>query len=208
RLKDNSFGHCSMIMKHVRTSILLLLALTAVTGAGYPLLITGMAQFFFPFQANGSLVRRDGHPRGSMLIGQPFSEPRYFWSRPSSTPAFPYNAGASSGSNQGPLNPSLLDAVRQRISRLSGVDSSNTQPVPVDLVTASGSGLDPHISVMAAHYQVSRVARARNLPEEVVWELVRRRTEGRQFGLLGEPRINVLLLNMDLDEATPHAKGQ
>ena len=197
-----------MIMKHLRTSILLLLALTAVTGAGYPLLITGMAQFFFPFQANGSLVRRDGQPRGSMLIGQPFSEPRYFWSRPSSTPAFPYNAGASSGSNQGPLNPSLLDAVRQRISRLSGVDSSNTQPVPVDLVTASGSGLDPHISVMAAHYQVSRVARARNLPEEVVWELVRRRTEGRQFGLLGEPRINVLLLNMDLDEATPHAKGQ
>jgi K+-transporting ATPase ATPase C chain len=197
-----------MIMKHLRTSILLLLALTAVTGAGYPLLITGMAQFFFPFQANGSLVRRDGHPRGSMLIGQPFNEPRYFWSRPSSTPAFPYNAGASSGSNQGPLNPSLLDAVRQRISRLSGVDSSNTQPVPVDLVTASGSGLDPHISVMAAHYQVSRVARARNLPEEVVWELVRLRTEGRQFGLLGEPRVNVLLLNMDLDEATPHAKGQ
>jgi K+-transporting ATPase ATPase C chain len=197
-----------MIMKSLRTAVVLLVALTAVTGAGYPLLITGIAQFVFPFQANGSLVTRNGDSAGSTLIGQPFSEPQYFWNRPSATPAFPYNAGASSGSNQGPLNPSLLDAVRQRISRLRAVDSLNTQPVPVDLVTASGSGLDPHISVMAAQYQVSRVARARNLPEEAVRDFVRRHTEGRQFGLLGEPRVNVLLLNMDLDEATPHAEGQ
>jgi len=197
-----------MIMKSLRTAVVLLVALTAVTGAGYPLLITGIAQFVFPFQANGSLVTRNGDSAGSTLIGQPFSEPQYFWNRPSATPAFPYNAGASSGSNQGPLNPSLLDAVRQRISRLRAVDSLKTQPVPVDLVTASGSGLDPHISVMAAQYQVSRVARARNLPEEAVRDFVRRHTEGRQFGLLGEPRVNVLLLNMDLDEATPHAEGQ
>lgn len=192
-----------MILRHLQTSVVLLLVLTAITGVFYPLLVTGIAQVFFPSQANGSLIERDGNTVGSELIGQLFNEPRYFWSRPSATTAFPYNASASSGSNQGPLNPALLDAVRQRVHDLKAVDSLNTQPVPVDLVTASGSGLDPHISIVAALFQVPRVARARGLSEERVRTLVQQHTEGRQFGLLGEPRVNVLLLNIDLDGA-PH----
>jgi len=197
-----------MILNYVRTSVVLLLALTVITGVVYPLLITSIAQIVFPSQANGSIVAGNGNTAGSELIGQHFSEPRYFWSRPSATTAFPYNASASSGSNQGPLNPSFLDAVRERVRDLRAVDSLNTQPVPIDLVTASGSGLDPHISVMAAEFQVSRVARMRNLPEERVRALVQHRTQGRQFGILGEPRVNVLLLNMDVDRLSQDAAGQ
>ena len=188
-----------MIVKNVKTSIVFLLIFTAITGVLYPLLVTGIAQLVFPAQANGSLIMQDGKTVGSELIGQPSTEPRYFWSRPSATPEFPYNASASSGSNQGPLNPALLEAVRRRIRDLKAADSLSTQTIPVDLVTASGSGLDPHISVMAALYQVPRVARARGLSEEGVRSLVDRHTEGRQLGILGEPRVNVLLLNIALD---------
>ncbi len=193
------FGHFTMIFKNLKTSVALLLILTVLTGFIYPLLVTGIAQLVFPAQANGSLIERGGNNVGSELIGQPFDDSRYFWSRPSATKPFPYNATASSGSNQGPLNPALLDAVRRRVCDLKAVDSLNTQAVPVDLVTASGSGLDPHISIMAALFQVTRVARERGLPEERVRSLVQQHTEGRQFGVLGEPRVNVLLLNIDLD---------
>jgi K+-transporting ATPase ATPase C chain len=188
-----------MIVKNLKTSVALLLIFTAVTGVLYPLLVTGIAQLVFPAQANGSLIVHDGKTVGSELIGQPFTGPRYFWSRPSATPGFPYNAGASSGSNQGPLNPALHEAVRRRIRDLKAADSLSTQTIPVDLVTASGSGLDPHISIMAALSQVPRVARARGLSEEGVRSLVDRHTEGRQLGILGEPRVNVLLLNLALD---------
>jgi K+-transporting ATPase ATPase C chain len=197
-----------MILRNFQTALVLLLVLTAITGVVYPLLITVAAQIFFPSQANGSLIERNGNTVGSELIGQPFNEPRYFRGRPSATTAFPYNASASSGSNQGPLNPALLEAVRQRVRDLKAVDSLNTQPVPVDLVTSSGSGLDPHISVMAALFQVTRVARARGLSEDRVRILVQQHAEGRQFGVLGEPRVNVLLLNMDLDGALHGPEGR
>ena len=197
-----------MILRNLQTSVVLLLILTVITGLIYPLLVTGIAQCVFPAQANGSLIVRDGNASGSELIGQPFSDPRYFWSRPSATIRFPYNAGASSGSNFGPLNPAFLEAVRQRIRNLKAVDSLNARPVPVDLVTASGSGLDPHISVLAALYQVPRVARTRGLSEERVRTLVRQRTEGRQFGVLGEPRVNVLLLNIALDGSIHSNSGR
>ena len=197
-----------MILRSFQTSLVLLLVLTAITGVIYPLLITAAAQIFFPSLANGSLIERHGNTVGSELIGQPFNEPRYFRGRPSATTAFPYNASASSGSNQGPLNPALLEAVRQRVRDLKAVDSLNTQPVPVDLVTSSGSGLDPHISVMAALFQVTRVAHARGLSEDRVRALVQQHTEGRQFGVLGEPRVNVLLLNMDLDGALHGPAGR
>jgi len=197
-----------MILRSFQTSLVLLLVLTAITGVIYPLLITAAAQIFFPSLANGSLIERHGNTVGSELIGQPFNEPRYFKGRPSATTAFPYNASASSGSNQGPLNPALLEAVRQRVRDLKAVDSLNTQPVPVDLVTSSGSGLDPHISVMAALFQVTRVAHARGLSEDRVRALVQQHTEGRQFGVLGEPRVNVLLLNMDLDGALHGPAGR
>ena len=189
-----------MILKNLQTSVVLLLILTVITGLIYPLLITAIAQLVFPAQANGSLILQRGSVIGSELIGQPFSDPRYFWSRPSATVPFPYNASASSGSNLGPLNPALLDAVRQRAKDLRTADSSNAMTIPVDLVTASGSGLDPHISVMAALYQVPRVARTRGLTEERVRNLVERHIEERQFGVLGEARITVLLLNISLDE--------
>ena len=195
-----------MILKNLQTSVVLLLILTVITGLIYPLLITAIAQLVFPAQANGSLILQRGSVIGSELIGQPFSDPRYFWSRPSATVPFPYNASASSGSNLGPLNPALLDAVRQRAKDLRTADSSNAMTIPVDLVTASGSGLDPHISVMAALYQVPRVARTRGLTEERVRNLVERHIEGRQLGVLGEARINVLLLNISLDEAI-HREG-
>jgi K+-transporting ATPase ATPase C chain len=171
-----------------------------LTGIIYPLAVTGIAQLIFPDQANGSLIRKGGKLIGSALIGQPFEDPKYFWGRLSATTPFAYNAGASSGSNYGPLNPALFDAARKRIRDLRKVDSLDDQPIPVDLVTASGSGLDPHISVGAALYQLPRVARVRNVSEPRLRSLVERFTEGRQWGVLGEARVNVLELNLALDE--------
>ena len=165
----------------------------------YPLTVTAIAQVVFPWQANGSLLGRDGQPAGSALIGQPFDDPRYFWGRLSTTTPFPYNAAASSGSNLGPTNPALLDQVKARIATLKQADSGNAAPIPADLVTASGSGLDPDISPAAAEYQVPRVARARGLDEATVRRLVAEATAGPTFGLLGESRVNVLELNMALD---------
>jgi len=184
---------------HIRVSLILLAVLTVVTGVIYPLVITGIAQVTFPAQANGSLVVKSGKVVGSTLIGQPFDDPKYFWSRPSATSPFPDNPAASSGSNQGPLNPALVQAVQGRVDALRAADPGNAAPVPVDLVTASGSGLDPHISPAAALYQVPRVARERKLDVETVRALVERHIEGRTFGLLGEPRVNVLALNLALD---------
>jgi K+-transporting ATPase ATPase C chain len=184
---------------HIRVSLILIVLLTVVTGVIYPLVITGIAEVTFPAQANGSLIFKGGQPVGSALIGQPFDDPKYFWSRPSATSPFPDNAAASSGSNQGPLNPALAQAVQGRVDALRAADPGNAAPVPVDLVTASGSGLDPHISPAAALYQVPRVARERKLDVETVRTLVERHIEGRTFGLLGEPRVNVLALNLALD---------
>jgi potassium-transporting ATPase KdpC subunit len=189
-----------MFIRHLRSSVILLAAFMVLTGIIYPLAVTGIAQLIFPDQANGSLIRKGGKLIGSALIGQPFEDPKYFWGRLSATTPFAYNAGASSGSNYGPLNPALFDAARKRIQDLRKVDSLNDQPIPVDLVTASGSGLDPHISVGAALYQLPRVARVRNVPEPRVRSLVERFTEGRQWGVLGEARVNVLELNLALDE--------
>jgi K+-transporting ATPase ATPase C chain len=177
----------------------MLVALTLITGVAYPLLVTGIAQAVFPRQANGSIVLRDGKAVGSALIGQPFSDPKYFWSRPSATAPMPYNAGASSGSNQGPLNPALAEAVKSRIDALRAADPDNKAPVPVDLVTASASGLDPHISIAAANYQAARVAKARGLPVDRVSALIDHHTARRQLGILGEPAVNVLALNLALD---------
>lgn len=185
--------------KLLRQAIVSLLLLTAVTGFLYPLAVTGLAQLAFPRQANGSLIRRDGKPIGSALIGQSFTEPKYFWGRPSATALLPYNGTASGGSNLGPSNPALTDAVKQRIAALQAVDPNNDAPVPVDLVTASGSGLDPDISPAAALYQADRVARARGLPSAEVRRLVELNMGGRQFGVLGEPHVNVLQLNLALD---------
>lgn len=183
----------------LRPAFSLFLLLTLVTGLAYPLLVTGVAKLAFPAQAEGSLILKDGEPIGSALIGQNFSDPKHFWGRPSATAPMPYNAAASGGSNQGPLNPALADAVKARIEALQAADPDNKQPVPADLVTASASGLDPHISPAAAQYQVERVARARGLQPEAVAALVRQHTEGRQWGLFGEPRVNVLRLNLALD---------
>jgi K+-transporting ATPase ATPase C chain len=187
------------VIRELRPAILVFVMLSLVTGAVYPVIVTGIAQWLFPKQANGSLIVRDGKVVGSALIGQPFSAPQYFWSRPSATSAFPDDASASSGSNQGPLNPALIDAVKARIDALRAADPSQTNPIPIDLVTASASGLDPHISPAAAAYQVPRVARARGLPEDRVGDLVARYTEGRQWTIFGEPRVNVLMLNLALD---------
>jgi len=185
--------------KIIRQSIAMLALMTALTGIAYPLVVSGLAQLVFPRTANGSVIERDGKPVGSALIGQPFSDPRYFWSRPSATTPFAYNAASSVGSNLGPTNPALTDAVRQRIDALRAADPGNATPVPVDLVTASGSGLDPHISPAAAEYQVARVARVRGTSADAVRKLVAGATEGRQLGVLGEPRVNVLALNLALD---------
>ena len=194
------------IIKQLRPAILSLAILTIITGVVYPLLVTGIAQAVFPYQANGSIIQgRDGQPLGSALIGQPFDDPKYFWGRLSATGPVPYTAfnadtlTGSSGSNYGPLSPALKDAAQARIDALRAADPGNTLPIPVDLVTASGSGLDPQISPAAAAYQAARVARARGLSVDQVSALVALHTEGRQLGLLGEPRVNVLELNLALD---------
>jgi K+-transporting ATPase ATPase C chain len=191
--------------KLLRQSLSLLLLMTVITGILYPLAATGLAQLIFPRQANGSLIVKDGKPNGSELIGQSFTDAKYFWGRPSATSPNAYNAASSSGSNLGPTNPALTDAVKQRIAELRAADPGNTAPVPVDLVTASGSGLDPQISPAAAQYQLARVAKARGITDSQVQALVNKYTDGRQFGLLGEPRVNVLQLNLALDATQPHA---
>ena len=187
----------------IRPAIVLFLVLTVITGLIYPLVVTGVAQVLFPQQANGSLIVKNGQAVGSQLIGQPFDDPKYFWGRPSATSPFPYNAAASSGSNLGPSNPALTDAVKARMDALKTADPANTQPIPVDLVTSSASGLDPHISPAAADYQVARVAHTRGLDESAVRQLVAQYTQGRDLGVLGEPRVNVLELNLALDALKP-----
>ena len=184
---------------HLRPVLIVFLLLTVVTGVVYPLLVTGIAQLAFPEKANGSLIRSEGGYAGSELVGQPFDDPKYFWGRLSATPDFPYNAASSSGSNLGPSNPALAEAVKTRVAALQKADPGNTLPLPIDLVTSSGSGLDPHLSPAAAFYQVPRVARARGLSEDRVRRLVGRFIEPRQWGFLGEPRVNVLKLNLSLD---------
>jgi K+-transporting ATPase ATPase C chain len=183
----------------VRPAVSLFVLLTVVTGIAYPLLVTGVARVAFPEQAAGSLVVQDGKVVGSSLIGQPFADPKHFWSRPSATAPMPYNGGSSGGSNQGPLNPALVDAVKARTEALRAADPGNAAPIPVDLVTASGSGLDPHISPAAAAYQAARVARERGLSIDAVHAAIERHTEGRQWGLFGEPRVDVLALNLELE---------
>jgi potassium-transporting ATPase KdpC subunit len=188
-----------MAMRELRTALLMLLALTGLTGIAYPLVVTGIAQLVFPGPANGSLVMDGEVARGSALIAQPFDDPRYFWSRPSATGGFPNNGAASSGSNMGPTNDALVEAVKGRVDALRAADPGNTARVPVDLITASSSGLDPHISPAAAHFQAGRVARERGLPPAEVESLIRDHTQGRWLGLFGEPGVNVLLLNLALD---------
>jgi K+-transporting ATPase ATPase C chain len=194
----------------LRPALISLAALTLITGLLYPLVVTGVAQVLFPRQASGNLIIYNGKPVGSSLIGQPFDAPNYFWGRPSATSPFPYNAAASSGSNLGPTNDALMKAVQARIDALKTADPDNPLPLPVDLVTASGSGLDPHISPAAAEYQIRRIARVRGLEETVVRRLVAQHSEGRQLGVLGEPRVNVLMLNLALDRHVieNHQSGQ
>lgn len=187
--------------RQLKSAVIFLAIFTIVIGVIYPLIVTGIAQVAFHHQANGSLIEsKDGKYLGSELIGQPFDDPGYFWGRPSATTLFPYNATASSGSNYGPLNPALLDGIQKRIKALKAADPDNTRPVPVDLVTYSASGLDPHISIAAALYQVPRVARQRGISQAQILKLIDRFTQGRQLGILGEPRVNVLLLNQALDQ--------
>ncbi len=187
-------------MKNIlRPALVLFTVLTLLAGVVYPLLVTGLAQSWFPTQAHGSLLLRDGKVVGSALIGQNFTHPAHFWGRPSATGPMPYNASASGGSNQGPLNPALLDAVKARVAALRAADPGNTAAIPVDLVTASASGLDPHISLAAAQYQAKRVAQARSLPVEKVQALVEQAAEHPVLGILGEPVVNVLALNLALD---------
>jgi K+-transporting ATPase ATPase C chain len=188
------------MFKVIKPAAMMLVMLTLLTGVIYPALVTGVAQALFPKQASGSLIRdSQGHTVGSTLIGQSFSNGRYFWGRPSATGPYPYNAGASSGSNLGPTNPALAEAVKARIEALRAADPENKAPVPADLVTASGSGLDPHISPAAAAYQVNRIAKARHIDPDKLREMVRSHIAGRQWGFLGEPRVNVLTLNQALD---------
>ena len=187
------------MFKEIRPAIVSFLLLTLITGFAYPLVVTGISQAVMPGKANGSMIMKDGKPIGSSLIGQSFSDPKYFWSRPSATSPMPNNPTSSGGSNLGPTNPALMEAVKGRVQALRDADSGNQQPVPVDLVTASGSGLDPHISPAAANYQLARVARVRNLSPDIIGKLLAEHTEGRQFGILGEPRVNVLELNLALD---------
>lgn len=191
------------MLKELQPALILLALLSALTGAAYPALVTGLAQATMPDQANGSLLKENGQAVGSRLIGQPFSDPRYFWGRPSATAPMPYNGGSSGGANLGPLNPALETALQERIAALKAADPSQQASIPVDLVTASASGLDPHISPAAARWQAPRVARLRGLPEARVLALLERHTEGRQWGFLGEPQVNVLALNRALDQVAP-----
>ena len=190
------------MLRQIKIAAMFLVVSTVITGIIYPLVVTGIARALFPYEANGSLIENnDGQTVGSDLIGQPFSDPKYFWGRLSATVPFPYNAASSSGSNYGPENRALRDAVEARILALKAVDPDNNEPIPVDLVTFSASGLDPDISLAAAYYQVPRIARYRELSEEQVYALVDNIAQGRQFGILGEPRVNVLELNLALDKA-------
>jgi potassium-transporting ATPase KdpC subunit len=192
-------------MKNIlRPALVLLVALSLLTGLAYPLLVTGLAQSLFPAQAHGSLLLRDGKVIGSTLIGQSFTDPAHFWGRPSATSPMANNAAASGGSNLGPMNPALVDAVKARVAALRAADPTNTAAVPVDLVTASASGLDPHISLAAAHYQLGRVAKARQLSPQVVQGLIDQATQRPVLGLLGEPVVNVLQLNLALDAHSGH----
>jgi K+-transporting ATPase ATPase C chain len=184
----------------IRPALSLFVLLTLITGVAYPLLVTGVAQIAFPKQAAGSLLVKDGNAVGSSLIGQHFGNPKYFWGRPSATSPMAYNGQGSSGSNLGPLNPALVDAVKGRVEALRAADPGHAAPVPVDLVTASASGLDPHVSVAGAHYQAARVASVRGIAPEALHQLIERHTEGRWLGLWGEPCVNVLALNLALDE--------
>ena len=188
------------MLSMIRSSFMSVVIFTVITGLLYPLTVTGISQVIFPRQANGSIITKNGRPVGSSLIGQQFADPKYFWGRLSATEPFPYNGGASSGANRGPNNPALITAVQRRIAALRAADPDNTARIPVDLVTASGSGLDPHISPAAALYQVHRISRVRRTDEARVRALVTAHVEDRQFGVLGEPRINVLRLNLALDE--------
>ena len=187
------------MLRQVKYAVISLVLFTVLLGIIYPLVVTGLAQGIFHNKANGSLITEKGTAIGSGLIGQPFSDPCYFWGRPSATSAVPYNASASSGSNYGPGNPALQQEIQARIDALKAADPNNSAPIPVDLVTSSASGLDPDISIAAALYQVPRVARCRNLSEEQVTALVNSSVEGRQLGILGEPRVNVFKLNLALD---------
>jgi K+-transporting ATPase ATPase C chain len=195
------------VRSELRPALVLIGALHVLLGLGYPLFVTGVAQAVWPGKANGSLITEDGKERGSALIGQPFSTAGYFWTRPSATSPVPYEASASAGSNLGPTNPALLDAVRERVAALRAADPQEKGPVPADLVTTSGSGLDPDISVAGALYQVRRVATARGLLVERVRRLVWAHVQGRTLGVLGEPRVNVLELNLALDRVLPPAKA-
>ncbi|ACT48359.1 potassium-transporting ATPase subunit KdpC [Methylotenera mobilis] len=204
RIIENNaaIGFKESIKQTIRSAALLFVVLTIITGIVYPLVTTGIGQWLMPKQAGGSLIEKDGKLVGSTLIGQNFTEAKYFWGRPSATAPYPNNAAASTGSSLGPLNPALAEAVKGRVAALKNADPDNSQPIPVDLVTTSASGLDPHISPAAAYYQINRVAKARGLSPETVQALINNNTEGRQWGVLGEPRVNVLLLNIALDNAT------
>lgn len=191
-----------LLKQSIRPAVVLFILLSIITGVVYPLATAALGKWLLPDQANGSLIEKDGKIVGSSLIGQNFTEPQYFWGRPSATGPYPNNAAASSGSNQGPLNPALAEVVKSRVNALKIADPDNTLPVPVDLVTASASGLDPHISPAAAAYQASRVAKARGLSAVSVQALINENTEGRQWGVFGEPRVNVLNLNLALDKST------
>jgi len=188
----------------IRPALVLFLVMTVLTGIVYPFAVTGLAQLLLHDQAEGSLLMAEGHAVGSKIIGQSFSDPKYFWSRPSATAPQPYNGIASGGSNQGPLNPALTDAVKARIDALKAADPTNTRRIPVDLVTASASGLDPDISIAAARYQAARVARVRGLDAAAVQSLIDAHAHTRLLGFLGEPRVNVLELNLALDALEPH----
>lgn len=187
------------LLNHIKIAIILLILMSVLTGFLYPIIITGITQLIFPWQTNGSFIKQNGKIVGSLLIGQPFSDPKYFWGRPSATTPFPYNAASSSGSNLGPSNPILLATVKQRVNSLKQSILSNTSPIPVDLVTASGSGLDPEICPSAAFYQVPRIAKARGLSKQVIQLLIKRSIKKRTLRILGEPRVNVLEINLALD---------